>query len=67
MIKKIKTLQDKGYAYFKEGHLLFSVSGFPKYGALSKRNKDQMAGSRVSGVLQKKPIGFCVMETLQEK
>ncbi len=55
MIKKIKTLQDKGYAYFKEGHLLFSVSGFPKYGALSKRNKeDQMAGSRVEVASYKK-------------
>tara|TARA_A100000164_G_C21912951_1_gene776637 strand:- start:843 stop:2243 length:1401 start_codon:yes stop_codon:yes gene_type:complete len=48
MINKIKTLEEKGFAYFNQGHVLFSVSSFPKYGALSKRSKEnQIAGSRV--------------------
>ena len=30
MIEKIKHLENQGYAYNKDGHLLFSVSSFPK-------------------------------------
>ena len=41
-------MQEDGYAYFNNDHLLFSVKDFPKYGALSKRNKEQqIAGSRI--------------------
>lgn len=48
MIRKIKLLQEDGYAYFNNDHLLFSVKDFPKYGVLSKRNKEQqIAGSRI--------------------
>ena len=49
MIEKIKYLESKGYAYNRDGHILFSVSSFPKYGILSKRSKEkQIAGSRVA-------------------
>ena len=49
MIEKINYLENKGFAYKKDGHILFSVSSFPKYGMLSKRTKEkQIAGSRVA-------------------
>ena len=52
MISKIKSLEDQGNAYLSQKHLLFSVKDFPKYGILSKRNKEQqIAGSRVEIVL----------------
>ena len=47
--------------YKKEnGHILFSVSSFPKYGMLSKRTKEkQIAGSRVAiENYKKKPEDF---------
>ena len=48
MIELIKVLIDRGYAYEKEGHVLFHVLSFENYGCLSKRNRDeQIAGSRV--------------------
>ena len=48
MIKDIKILIDKNYAYYSEKHVLFDVSSYPKYGSLSSRNKeDQIDGSRV--------------------
>ena len=49
MINKIKHLENEGFAYSKDEHILFSVSSFPKYGMLSKRSKEkQIAGSRVA-------------------
>jgi cysteinyl-tRNA synthetase len=49
MINKIEYLENEGFAYSKDGHILFSVSSFPKYGMLSKRSKEkQIAGSRVA-------------------
>ena len=48
MIVQIKELVDNGHAYISEGHVLFSVKTFPKYGQLSGRDKDQqLHGSRV--------------------
>ena len=56
MIEKINYLENKGFAYKKDGHILFSVSSFPKYGMLSKRTKEkQIAGSRVAIENYKKP------------
>ena len=55
MISKIKYLEDNGIAYLSEGHILFSVRDFPKYGILSKRNKsEQIPGSRVEVASYKK-------------
>ena len=48
MIAMIETLVSKGHAYEAEGHVLFSVPSDPDYGALSKRDREQMiAGARV--------------------
>ena len=68
MIEKIKILQDKGYAYFNEGHLLFSVLTFPEYGTLSKRSKeDQIAGKRIKvASYKKKPEDFILWKPSKE-
>ena len=55
MIKDIKILIDKNYAYYSEKHVMFDVSSYPKYGSLSSRNKeDQIDGSRVQIAQYKK-------------
>jgi len=60
MIELIGQLIKKGFAYEKDGHVLFHVLGYEKYGALSKRNRDeQIAGSRVEIAPYKKdPADF---------
>ncbi len=48
IIKFIKGLLEKGYAYEMEGDVLFGVTRFPEYGKLSKRSIDDLqAGARV--------------------
>lgn len=48
MIEMIQGLVDRGNAYVAEGHVLFHVPSFSDYGALSKREREQMlAGARV--------------------
>jgi cysteinyl-tRNA synthetase len=48
MIALIEALIKKGHAYAKDGHALFNVPSFPKYGGLSGRSRDeQIAGARV--------------------
>lgn len=48
MIEMIENLIEKGNAYEKQGHVLFSVPSMPDYGQLSGRNRDeQIAGARV--------------------
>ena len=48
MITMISALIEKGYAYESEGHVLFDVSAYSKYGALSKRSlREMIAGARV--------------------
>ena len=48
MIEMIKTLVEKGFAYVAEGHVLFDVSSYERYGELSKRDlREMIAGSRV--------------------
>ena len=60
MIELIEQLIEKGFAYEKDGHVLFHVLAYEKYGALSKRNRDeQIAGSRVEIAPYKKdPADF---------
>ncbi len=60
MIDLIKKLIENGNAYEKEGHILFNVPSFSKYGVLSKRNRDeQIAGSRVDvAPFKKDPADF---------
>lgn len=48
MIAMIENLIARGHAYAVDGHVLFAVSSFDKYGALSGRNRDEMiAGARI--------------------
>jgi len=55
MIKDIKVLIDKNYAYYSDKHVVFDVSSYPKYGLLSSRNKEeQIDGSRVKVAKYKK-------------
>jgi len=60
MIKLIKTLEDKGFAYEKNGDVYFSVTSFKEYGKLSgKKIEDQKAGARVeANKLKKHPADF---------
>ncbi|MFN6999320.1 cysteine--tRNA ligase [Elioraea tepidiphila] len=48
MIALIERLIANGHAYVADGHVLFDVPSFPRYGALSNRTPDEMeAGARV--------------------
>jgi cysteinyl-tRNA synthetase len=48
MIALIERLIAAGHAYAAQGHVLFAVSSYPEYGALSGRSRDEMiAGARV--------------------
>ncbi|WP_421728829.1 cysteine--tRNA ligase [Brevundimonas sp.] len=55
IVKQIGEIVDAGCAYAAEGHVLFDVSSYPAYGALSGRNLDDMiAGARVEVAPYKK-------------
>jgi cysteinyl-tRNA synthetase len=48
IIGMIGRLVDAGHAYVAEGHVLFDVTSFGEYGALSGRNLDEMlSGARI--------------------
>jgi cysteinyl-tRNA synthetase len=48
MVAMIARLVELGHAYEAQGHVLFSVPSDPDYGALSRRDREQMiAGARV--------------------
>lgn len=62
MIHLIETLITKGYAYVADNHVLFSVKQFPEYGALSKRNLEELrAGARVEVAPYKQDPGDFVL------
>ena len=55
MINLINMLIKNNYAYEKEGHVMFNVPAFKKYGSLSGRNREeQIIGSRVEVAPYKK-------------
>lgn len=55
IVGQIAAIVDAGCAYAAEGHVLFDVSSYPAYGALSGRNLDDMiAGARVEVAPYKK-------------
>ena len=55
MIELTSMLIKNKYAYEKEGHVMFNVSAFKKYGSLSGRNREeQIIGSRVEVAPYKK-------------
>jgi len=62
IIRIIKTLEIKGFAYQRDGDVYFPVAKFPGYGKLSGRSLDDMlAGARVDVNLQKdNPFDFAL-------
>ena len=60
MVTMIEELIAGGHAYEAEGHVLFAVESYEKYGALSGRTvKDMIAGSRVEVAPYKRnPMDF---------
>lgn len=48
IISMIRALIEKGFAYEKDGHVLFRVHSFKAYGELSRKNQDELlAGARI--------------------
>ncbi|MBU2959532.1 cysteine--tRNA ligase [Citreicella sp. C3M06] len=68
MIAMIEGLIDSGHAYAADGHVLFSVSSYEKYGALSGRSVDDMiAGARVEVAPYKRdPMDFVLWKPSSE-
>ncbi len=68
MIAIIEELVESGHAYAAEGHVLFNVPSFEKYGGLSGRNRDeQIAGARVEVASYKKdPADFVLWKPSDE-
>ena len=62
MIALIERLIAAGHAYAAEGHALFRVASYAKYGALSRRSRDEMiAGARVEVAPYKRDPGDFVL------
>ncbi|MFC4167481.1 cysteine--tRNA ligase [Teichococcus aestuarii] len=62
MVALIERLIANGHAYAAEGHVLFSVSSYPGYGALSGRSTEEMlAGARVEVAPYKREPGDFVL------
>jgi cysteinyl-tRNA synthetase len=62
MIAMIARLIASGHAYAAEGHVLFRVASYPKYGALSRRSRKEMiAGARVEVAPYKEDPGDFVL------
>ncbi len=68
MIDMIQVLIDKRHAYVAEGHVLFSVDSYEKYGSLSRRSQDEMvAGARVEvAPFKKNPSDFVLWKPTPE-
>ncbi|MCR4396690.1 MAG: cysteine--tRNA ligase [Candidatus Saccharicenans sp.] len=48
MVRMVRGLLEKGFAYFKDGSVYFSIEKFPAYGRLAKINLEELkAGARV--------------------
>ncbi|MCL2314237.1 MAG: cysteine--tRNA ligase [Proteobacteria bacterium] len=62
IIEMIRVLVDKGFAYASAGDVYFSVSSYPAYAALSKRDLSEMrAGERVAvGEQKREPLDFAL-------
>jgi cysteinyl-tRNA synthetase len=62
IIAMVRDLIASGHAYAADGHVLFSVSSFPDYGKLSRRDPDDMlAGARVEVAPYKRDPGDFVL------
>jgi len=62
IVEMIRLLEAKGFAYASGGDVYFSVSSYPAYAALSKRDlNDMRAGERVAvGELKREPLDFAL-------
>lgn len=62
IIKFVKTLIGKGYAYEADGDVYFSTRKFDEYGKLSKQNIDELeAGARIAiGEVKEDPLDFAL-------
>ncbi len=69
IIEMIERLIAQGHAYAAEGHVLFSVDSYEKYGELSRRTRDQMvAGARVEVAPYKKdPADFVLWKPADDE
>src|SRR5690242_15030253 len=69
MIAMIERLVEHGNAYETQGHVLFSVPSDPDYGALSRRDREQMiAGARVEVAPYKRdPADFVLWKPSPEE
>jgi cysteinyl-tRNA synthetase len=62
MIRMIERLIVSGHAYAAQGHALFRVASYAKYGALSRRSRaDMIAGARVEVAPYKEDPGDFVL------
>lgn len=62
IIEMIEQLIEREHAYAADGHVLFSVSSYARYGALSRRDPDEMlAGARVDVAPYKRDPGDFVL------
>jgi cysteinyl-tRNA synthetase len=68
MVSMIERLVELGHAYEAHGHVLFAVPSDPTYGALSKRDREQMiAGARVEVAPYKRdPSDFVLWKPSEE-
>ncbi|WP_282157921.1 cysteine--tRNA ligase [Shimia thalassica] len=68
MVEMIEKLIADGYAYAKDGHVLFRVRAYKNYGALSGRSVDDMiAGARVEVAPYKEdPMDFVLWKPSSE-
>ena len=62
IVRIISTLVERGVAYESQGDVYFSVSRYPAYAKLSKRNVDDLrAGARVDpGEQKREPLDFAL-------
>jgi len=62
MITMIESLIERGFAYESDGHVLFDVTAYDDYGALSKRSlREMIAGARGEVADYKRNAHDCVL------
>ncbi len=68
MIEMIQRLIDTGNAYEAEGHVMFDIESFDRYGSLSRRDpREMVAGSRIEvAPFKKNPGDFVLWKPSQE-
>ncbi|GHT88194.1 cysteine--tRNA ligase [Alphaproteobacteria bacterium] len=69
MLASIKKLVDRGNAYIADEHVYFDVSSIENYGALSRKNIDELQnGARIEvSQAKKNPMDFVLWKPVDEK